>query len=137
MSYHFSYYQVIGLWHIHSRERYNTHCIIINFRYSYTGCNNSISFLVDILFWSVGTSCYYITRNYIFSFYYFHHLATSIEAEPFVTDPNLSITFALAAAGISSITLREPLDCHSSFFKVPADFKTEYDCAANCAGTRT
>src|SRR3990172_13149002 len=128
MSYNFSNNQVISFWHVHSRKRYHTNCVLINFRYTNTSRNNPISILIDILFWSEWTSYYCIPRNYIFSFYGFHHFATSIEAEPFVTDPSLSITFALAAAGISSITLRAPLDCHSSFFKVPADFKTEYDC---------
>jgi len=27
--------------------------------------------------------------------------------------------------GISSIAFKEPLDCHSSFCKIPFDFKTE------------
>jgi hypothetical protein len=48
-------------------------------------------------------------------------------AEPLVIEPNLSITFGLAAAGISSIAFREPLFCHSSFFREPTDFKTEQE----------
>ncbi len=56
-------------------------------------------------------------------------------AVPFVIEPNLSITFGLAAAGISSIAFSEPFGCQSSFFNVPVDFKTVYDCATNCAGT--
>ena len=51
-----------------------------------------------------------------------------------VIEPNLSITCGLAAAGISSIAFNEPLFCHSSFIKEPTDFKTAYDCDANCAG---
>ena len=56
-------------------------------------------------------------------------------AVPFVIEPNLSITLGLAAAGISSIAFNEPFDCQSSFFNVPVDFRTLYDCATNCAGT--
>ena len=48
-----------------------------------------------------------------------------------VIAPNLSITFGLAAAGISSIAFSEPFGCQSSFFRVPVDFKTVYDCATN------
>src|SRR5437588_1845694 len=135
MSYYFAYNQVICFWHVYSCKWNDPYSVVKNFRNTYTCRNNSISFLVDILFWSKGSSCYNVASNYVPSFC-FHHFATSTEAEPFVIDPNLSITFALAAAGISSITLREPLACHSSFFKDPTDFKTEKDCAANCAGTR-
>ena len=52
------------------------------------------------------------------------HFCTSTLANAVVIAPNLSITFGLAAAGISSIAFSEPLGCQSSFFRLPVDFKT-------------
>ena len=45
------------------------------------------------------------------------HFKTSTNAVPFVTAPNLSITFGLAAAGISSIAFKDPFDLPVFFFQ--------------------
>ena len=66
--------------------------------------------MASILFGPIRSRGYDFTRNDM-TFTFRTHFCTSTFAVPFVIAPSLSITFGLAAAGISSIAFNEPFGC--------------------------